>query len=303
MDLLPALIRRGLDGDVHVPRLADRRGLHRRRASSASATPRSSPHVTKQVIDRYLTPLLIGQDPVGHRVPLAAHVPQDDGVRAARASAWSRSAPSTSRCGTCSARPPSQPVYRLLGGRTKPRIPVYASRLYSTPLDELAAEARALQGRRLPGDEAALRLGTGRRRRRHAAQRRSGAHRARDGRRRRRRHGRRLHGLDARLRQAHAAAARAVQPALARGGGDSRRHPGLRRAQGLRPRADRRRRARVHAARLPRPARGARASTSSSSTPTASAASTQARKIAALAEALPGAGRSRTPGRCTTITS
>jgi L-alanine-DL-glutamate epimerase-like enolase superfamily enzyme len=34
-----------------------------------------------------------------------------------------------------------QPVYRLLGGRTKARIPVYASRLYSTPLDELAAEA------------------------------------------------------------------------------------------------------------------------------------------------------------------
>ena len=40
-----------------------------------------------------------------------------------------------------------QPVYRLLGGRTKPRIPVYASRLYSTPLDELAAEAQTLQGR------------------------------------------------------------------------------------------------------------------------------------------------------------
>jgi L-rhamnonate dehydratase len=35
-----------------------------------------------------------------------------------------------------------QPVYRLLGGRTKPRIPVYASRLYSTPLKELASEAR-----------------------------------------------------------------------------------------------------------------------------------------------------------------
>jgi L-alanine-DL-glutamate epimerase-like enolase superfamily enzyme len=38
-----------------------------------------------------------------------------------------------------------QPVYRLLGGRTKPRIPVYASRLYSTPLPELAAEARRYQ--------------------------------------------------------------------------------------------------------------------------------------------------------------
>jgi L-alanine-DL-glutamate epimerase-like enolase superfamily enzyme len=33
-----------------------------------------------------------------------------------------------------------QPVFKLLGGRTKPTIPVYASRLYSQPLDELAAE-------------------------------------------------------------------------------------------------------------------------------------------------------------------
>jgi len=36
-----------------------------------------------------------------------------------------------------------QPVFRLLGGRTKPKIPVYASRLYSGPLDALAAEARS----------------------------------------------------------------------------------------------------------------------------------------------------------------
>ncbi|MEO8737389.1 MAG: enolase C-terminal domain-like protein, partial [Edaphobacter sp.] len=35
-----------------------------------------------------------------------------------------------------------QPVYRLLGGRTKKRIPVYASRLYSLPLDELRVEAQ-----------------------------------------------------------------------------------------------------------------------------------------------------------------
>jgi L-alanine-DL-glutamate epimerase-like enolase superfamily enzyme len=34
-----------------------------------------------------------------------------------------------------------QPVFRLLGGRTKAKIPVYASRLYSIPLDELAQEA------------------------------------------------------------------------------------------------------------------------------------------------------------------
>jgi len=35
-----------------------------------------------------------------------------------------------------------QPVFRLLGGRTKQRIPVYASRLYSTPLEELARESK-----------------------------------------------------------------------------------------------------------------------------------------------------------------
>jgi len=35
-----------------------------------------------------------------------------------------------------------QPVYRLLGGRTKARIPVYASRLYSVELNEVADEAQ-----------------------------------------------------------------------------------------------------------------------------------------------------------------
>src|SRR3984885_995016 len=39
-------------------------------------------------------------------------------------------------------RSAKQPVYRLLGGRTKTRIPVYASRLYSVELSELAAEAK-----------------------------------------------------------------------------------------------------------------------------------------------------------------
>jgi L-alanine-DL-glutamate epimerase-like enolase superfamily enzyme len=34
-----------------------------------------------------------------------------------------------------------QPVFRLLGGRTKRAIPVYASRLYSQPLEALAREA------------------------------------------------------------------------------------------------------------------------------------------------------------------
>ena len=33
-------------------------------------------------------------------------------------------------------------VFKLLGGRTKPKLPVYASRLYSQPLDTLYAEGR-----------------------------------------------------------------------------------------------------------------------------------------------------------------
>ena len=36
----------------------------------------------------------------------------------------------------------SQPVFNLLGGRTKPKIPVYASRLCSQPLDTLFEEAK-----------------------------------------------------------------------------------------------------------------------------------------------------------------
>ena len=94
-----------------------------------------------------------------------------------------------------------------------------------------------------------------------------------DGRRRHRRHGRCLHGLDARLRQAHAAAARAVQSALAGRAGDSRRHPRLRRAEGLRaqfrsPAASTSSRSTVSANCSKRVR-----STTSSSTPTASAES------------------------------
>ena len=107
-----------------------------------------SPRVTKQTIDLYLKPLLIGSDPLDteflwqhmYRQTMAfgrkgiAH--GGDQRRRYRAS------------GTSWARPPKQPVFKLLGGRTKPKIPVYASRLYSQPLDELAAEAQRVQGRR-----------------------------------------------------------------------------------------------------------------------------------------------------------
>jgi L-rhamnonate dehydratase len=99
-----------------------------------------APPVTKTLIDTYLKPLLIGADPWDieylwqqmYRRTLAFG---RKGVAMVAISAvdialWD-----------LLGKDAKQPVYRLLGGRTKERIPVYASRLYAMPLDELRAEA------------------------------------------------------------------------------------------------------------------------------------------------------------------
>ena len=100
-----------------------------------------APLITKQTIDLYLKPLLIGQDPWDIEF-LWQHM--------------YRKTMAFGRKGVCMAaisavdialwdilgKSAKQPVYRLLGGRTKPRIPVYASRLYSGDLGELATEAK-----------------------------------------------------------------------------------------------------------------------------------------------------------------
>jgi L-rhamnonate dehydratase len=99
-----------------------------------------APRVTKQVIDLYLKPLLMGQDPWDIEF-LWQHMYRRTmafgrkgigmvAISAVDIALWDLLGKSA-----------GQPVYRLLGGRTKERIPVYASRLYSTPLDELAEEA------------------------------------------------------------------------------------------------------------------------------------------------------------------
>jgi L-rhamnonate dehydratase len=100
-----------------------------------------SPQITKQVIDLYLKPLLIGQDPweieflwqLMYRKTMAFG---RKGIGMVAISAidialWDLLGKSA-----------KQPVYSLLGGRTKSKIPVYASRLYSVPLDQLASEAK-----------------------------------------------------------------------------------------------------------------------------------------------------------------
>src|ERR1700753_613307 len=100
-----------------------------------------SPLVTKACIDLYLKPILLGADPwdteylwqLMYRKTMAFGR-KGIGMTAISAvdiALWDLLGKSA-----------KQPVYRLLGGRTKAKIPVYASRLYSVELTQLAAEAR-----------------------------------------------------------------------------------------------------------------------------------------------------------------
>ena len=100
-----------------------------------------SPQVTKQVIDLYLKPLLIGADPWDIEF-LWQHMYRKTMAFGRKGIAMVAISAVDIALWDLLGKSAKQPVYRLLGGRTKPRIPVYASRLYSTPLDELAAEAK-----------------------------------------------------------------------------------------------------------------------------------------------------------------
>jgi len=100
-----------------------------------------APRVTKQVIDLYLKPILVGSNPFDYEF-LWQHMYRKTmafgrkgigmvAISAVDIALWDLVGKIT-----------HQPVFRLLGGKTKQRIPVYASRLYSQRLDELAKEAR-----------------------------------------------------------------------------------------------------------------------------------------------------------------
>jgi L-alanine-DL-glutamate epimerase-like enolase superfamily enzyme len=100
-----------------------------------------SPLVTKSCIDTYLKPVLLGGDPWD-----TEHLWQQ---MYRRTMAFGRKGVAMTAISAVDialwdllGKSAQQPVYRLLGGRTKKRIPVYASRLYSMPLDELRVEAQ-----------------------------------------------------------------------------------------------------------------------------------------------------------------
>ncbi|MGH9345043.1 MAG: L-rhamnonate dehydratase, partial [Terriglobia bacterium] len=89
-----------------------------------------SPRVTKQVVDLYLKPILLGKNPFDCEYlwqqmyrSTVAFGRKGTGMAAISAvdiALWD-----------LMGKIVKQPVFRLLGGKTKARIPVYASRLYS----------------------------------------------------------------------------------------------------------------------------------------------------------------------------
>ncbi|MEQ8964997.1 MAG: L-rhamnonate dehydratase [Azospirillaceae bacterium] len=100
-----------------------------------------SPRVTKQVIDLYLAPIVIGADPFDiellwqrmyrQTLPFGRKGIGMTAISAVDIALWDLVGKLTGK-----------PVFKLLGGRTKARIPVYASKLYAQPLDRLVEEAR-----------------------------------------------------------------------------------------------------------------------------------------------------------------
>jgi len=99
-----------------------------------------APRISKQIVDQYLKPLVMGQDPwdyeyLNQRMGRATHAWGRKGVGMAAISAvdialWDLMGKSVDK-----------PVFKLLGGRTKEKIPCYYSKLYRTDLKEMQKEA------------------------------------------------------------------------------------------------------------------------------------------------------------------
>ncbi len=101
-----------------------------------------APRLTKQTIDVYLKPLLIGADPFDSEF-LWQHMYRKTMAFGRKGIGMTAISAIDIAIWDILGKASGQPVFKLLGGRTKRKIPVYASRLYSQQLDELASEAMA----------------------------------------------------------------------------------------------------------------------------------------------------------------
>ena len=89
-----------------------------------------SPRLTKQTIDLYLAPLLIGADPFNIEF-LWQHMYRKTMAFGRKGVGMTAISAVDIALWDILGKATKQPVFRLLGGRTKRTIPVYASRLYS----------------------------------------------------------------------------------------------------------------------------------------------------------------------------
>jgi L-rhamnonate dehydratase len=100
-----------------------------------------APQLTKEAIDLYLKPLLIGQNPWDIEF-LWQHMYRKTMAFGRKGIGMVAISAVDIALWDLLGKAAKQPVFRLLGGRTKAKLPVYASRLYATELGELAAEAK-----------------------------------------------------------------------------------------------------------------------------------------------------------------
>jgi L-rhamnonate dehydratase len=100
-----------------------------------------APKIAKAIIDEYLAPMVIGQDPWDYeylfqRMYRGTHAWGRKGIAMAAISGvdlaiWDILGKSVNK-----------PVFKLLGGRTKEKIPCYYSKLYRTDINAMQAEAQ-----------------------------------------------------------------------------------------------------------------------------------------------------------------
>jgi L-rhamnonate dehydratase len=101
-----------------------------------------APRVAKEIVDLYLKPILMGRDPWDVEA-LWQHMYRNTMAFGRKGIGMAAISAVDIALWDILGKAAGQPVFKLLGGRTKAKIPVYASRLYSQPPDALAAEAEA----------------------------------------------------------------------------------------------------------------------------------------------------------------
>lgn len=101
-----------------------------------------APAISKAVIDQYLAPLVIGEDPFDYEY-LWQRMYRNT-------LAWGRKGVALAAISAVDiaiwdimGKAVNQPVFKLLGGRTKEKIPCYASKLYRSDLKEMQQEAQS----------------------------------------------------------------------------------------------------------------------------------------------------------------